>query len=255
MEHWSDELTHEKLITPEAKTVLQEYDSKEEYMAAGLEAKKMVGSPFRLPKSLEGLPDDKVRGEFISGVEKVLGVKKIQGEEDLEGIDFAKGYKDATDSNKDDEAATRKFIIEKGLTKQQAEDLIAHQNQTRQDRKNARAQGIIDKAEEVKETLTVMCGSKEKVETSYDGVRKLFQNHCGLSSQEYEDVGKSFVGNTLTKDAIMSKALFNLAESIVTEGGTEEGSKGGAKKPESITERQNKSIPITVKALGWKNEK
>ena len=249
MEHWSDELTHEKLITPEAKTVLQEYGTQEEYMAAGLEAKKMVGSPYRLPKSLESLPDDKARGEFTSGVEKVLGVKRLQSEEDLEGIDFAKGHKNAKDSNKDVETAMRKFVIEKGYTKQQAEDLILHNNQTEQTRTNARVQKVIDDAEVAKNALVVMCGSEDKVNSSYDGVRKLFQNHCGLSEVEYEETGKTFIEKILTKSAVMSKALFNLAESVVVEGETEIGLKGGKNKPESMTERQNKEMPALTSRL------
>lgn len=247
--HWSDELTHEKLITPEAKTVLKEYTSQEEFMSAGLEAKKMVGTPFRLPKSLESLPDDDARAEFTSGVESVLGVKRVQSEEDLEGIDFAKGYKNAKDANKDVEAAIKKFAIEKGRTKAQVEELITLVNQTNQGLKNTAEQKIIDDATEVKKTLTVMCGSEDKVNSSYDGVRKLFQNHCGLSEQEFENAGKTFVEKILTKDAVMSKAFFNLAESIVTEGDTDTGSKGGKGKPESMAERQNKEMPIITGRL------
>jgi hypothetical protein len=241
--HWTEETTHEKLSTPDAKARLAKFATQEDGHVAYLELEKVSSRPYKLPKSLESLPDDTARAEFTSGAEAVLGVKRVKSEEDLKDVDFAKGMKNAKDANPDIEAAIKKFAIEKGHTKAQVEDLVAFSNQTNQGLKNAKEQEIANKAEEVKKALVVMCGSEDKVSSSYDGVRRLFQNHCGFSEQEYESVGKTFIEKVLTQDAVMSKGLFNLAESIVTEGDTETGSKGGEKKPASMVERQNKELP------------
>lgn len=248
MEHWSDDLTHDKLITPEAKTVLGEYTTSEEFMAAGLEAKKMVGSPFRLPKSLESLPDDKVREELTSQVSELFGADGFlkgmtKSEEDLADIDFAAGYKNAKSANKEYVAALKAFAVDKKLPKETVKDLVGFTNQFNQGLLNNEEKRVIDEADAIKETLTVMCGSKEAVGSSYDNVRKLFQNHCGITTQEYESVGKDFVEKVLMKNAVMSKALFNLADGIVVEGETEGTLPGGEKKPETMVERQNKELP------------
>ncbi len=66
----------------------------------------------------------------------------------------------------------------------------------------------------------------------------------GLSADEYDKSGKSFIEDVLRKDVIMSKGFMNLAREIVSEGETPEGGTPGTPKKESLAERQNRELPI-----------
>jgi len=243
---------------PAAAKATAKYKTIDDYHKGAYEAMTKVGKPYWLPESLENLPDDKVREEFTSQISKLFDADGFlkgmtKSEDDLKDIDFAEGYADARHANNDFIGALKKFAVDKKLPKETVKDLVGFINQFNQGMINSKEKELLGEAEKVKETLTVMCGSEEVVSSSYDNVRKLFQNHCGITAQEYEKTGKDFVEKVLMKNAVMSKALFNLAKDIVVEGETEGGGEpGGQKKTLSMAERQNKELPTITKAVGWR---
>jgi len=224
-QHWSDSLTHEALVTQEAKTVLSQYKTQDDFMVAGLEAKKMVGAPFRLPKSIESLPDDKTRGEFTSQVNRLMGA--VEKEEDLKDVNFADGLADARTVNQDLVAAYKKIGVELGLTKTQFAKLVKWSNSWGQQYKNAQTQAAQkaaqDELNDSRKVLSALFGGDEGIKRETEAVRRMFQNHAGLTAQEYEQTPKAMIDNGLMRDPIYAKALFNLAKNFkesTTEGAT-----------------------------------
>ena len=261
MDSWTDDLTHEKLTTPEAKTNLSKFETQDDAHIAYLELQKTAGKPYKLPKSLDAVekwPDENDKKAFREGLDGLFKASNIRpegikSEDELDDIDFAKGYADARTENKEMTAALKKYAVEKKWPKYIVAELIDFINPFNQQLKNTVAKDLAAEADKVKESLVVLYGDEDSVNKNYDAVRKLIQNHCGLSAAEYDSFGKEFVEKVLMKNAVMSKGLMNLANDLVKEGESEPtGGKGGEPKKMSMAERQNKEMPETTKRLGWR---
>lgn len=244
-QEWVGQLTHEQLVTDEAKTVLNQYKSQEEYMVAGLEAKKAVGAPFRLPKSLESLPDDNMRSQFTSGVSKLMG--HVEKDEDLKDINFADGLADARTVSEELKTSFTKLVSGlKNVPKSAIQPIITWWNQASQAARNKQTQDAQNKAQTALEnTRTILNGlfsGEEGVKQHSEAVLRMVKNHMGLTDAESEALGASMMKEMLT-DPIRARAMFNLAKSF-KESSTEKGATQDGPKKESLAERQDKAMPI-----------
>jgi hypothetical protein len=244
-QEWVGELTHEKLTTPEAKTVLNEYTSQDEFMAAGLEAKRKVGQPYRLPKSLDKLPDDNVRTQFKSDIAGLIGhdFDVAESEESLKDINFAEGLADARKVNADVVAAFSKFAVENKLPKALVQKLAGFNNGLVTAFMTQQEQARTEAATKVNDSLKVLYGGEKGVAQNTENVKRLFKNHCGLTAEEYEESAQGLVDSGMTQSAVICKALFNLAKDIVSEGTTEGGERTHDPKKQTLAQRQDKYLP------------
>lgn len=80
--HWSENLQSEELKSEEAQKVFKKYDAPEGAHKALLEAQKIIGQPFRLPKDIEKLSDEQ-RAEIKGFYDRSYGVPT-----DAEGYDL-----------------------------------------------------------------------------------------------------------------------------------------------------------------------
>ena len=243
MKEWIGNLNQNNLPA-ETTSWLDKYNSPEEALVGGFNAQKMAGVPFKLPESLDKLPDDTMRNNFTSQVNKLMGA--VQKEEELADVDFSEGLADARNQNQDLVTELKKFAV--GKPKSFVVDLVKFINGFNNNMITGNENRAIEKAKEVRQTLSVLYGGEEKVNENYESVRRLFQNEMGLSAEEYNNAGKSFIDNVLAKDAVMSKGMMNLAKNIVKEGSTPPGEPPVNKETGSVF--TSKDSP-TGKALGW----
>jgi hypothetical protein len=103
----------------------------------------------------------------------------------------------------------------------------------------------------VNEMLEGMYGGKEGVDSHKEMVEKMFATEGGLTGQEVEQLADELAKAGLYSSPLLTRALFNLSKTVVTEGDTEPGG-GGGKKKMTLEERQNKQLPVITGALGWK---
>jgi hypothetical protein len=246
-DHWTDDLTHEQLVTPEAKIALAKYPSSDEALIGGLNAMKAVGKPFRLPKSLESLPDDTVRQDFTSQVGRLMGA--IESEEDIADVNFAEGLADARNVNPELVTAFKKFAVDNKLPKSLISKLVGFNNQFATQILNQQAQVRTETATKTNETLKVLYGGDEGVKAHTEMVKRLFKDHAGLTAEEYEQSAQGLITSGITQDAVLCKALFNLAKDIVPEAQTEGVEQ--TKKTEETESTTKDQMPKTAKALGW----
>uniref|UniRef100_A0A6M3JAM3 Uncharacterized protein n=1 Tax=viral metagenome TaxID=1070528 RepID=A0A6M3JAM3_9ZZZZ len=254
MDNWYDDFQSEHLTTPEAQRILSQYKSQEDFNIGAIEAKKMVGAPYKLPKSLESLPDDNTRSEFSLQVGKLLGAEdlisgRIKSEDDLKDLNFNEGLADVRNANPEFEKALKAYAVEKKWPKSIVKDLIGFINPFNQNLINAKSKSELDEFNKVNEILEVLYGGKDAVKSNYENTRRLFQNHTGITADEYEKAGKSFIEKVLMKDAVMSKAIFNLAKDIVPEGNTEVTGAPAGKVKESDSLKEE--MPYTANVLKW----
>lgn len=247
---WIGELNHPQLSTDEAKQALGKYGSTEEALVGGLNAMKAVGKPYKLPESLDKLPDDNVRTEFTGHINKLYG--GIDSADAVGDVNFAEGLPEGSEVVGPLKDAFTNFAVEKKMTKSLFKDLVKFNNEfigsdTFQQYMSEKQEKLRQqKAEEVNGKLTEALGSKEALQTGSENVKKMFQNNAGLNAEEFESVADDLIDSGITQNATLAKALINIANTF------KEGSTAGQEPPPGETKSTIKDeMPGSAGVLGW----
>jgi len=245
MEHWTDTLKHQELVTQEAKQALGKYNSNEDALVGGLNAMRLTGKPFKLPESMDKLPDDASRTDFTGKVGKLMGV--VENDESMADVNFADGLPDAKMVNADLVTQFKAFAIANKLQKSVVAAMVKFNNQYALKAGQTRDQDAIDNATKVNAELLPMFGGEEGIKKHNENVKRMFQNHGGLTDEEFQAIVPGLVDSGITKSTPLSKALYNIAKQF-GEGSTETpGGLGGKQEEPGIREE----LPKTAAILGW----
>ena len=254
MENWTNEFEHES-ITEENResfnTAMSKYGSLEDAVVGGFNAQKVAGKPYKLPESLDKLPDDAVRGEFTSQAQKLLGIEYAGNIEDLTDLDLKVGMAEGGEVDENLANAFKDFVVKEKIPKTIAQKMIGYHNQTMAKATEAFATKAeadnLAAATATNEALIAEFGSKEKVAEQSELLRRAIQNHVGLTPEEYEEMGEAMADSVLTKNPVMAKVMLKVLAPLAAEGNTDIG-KGGAPTKELTIKEE---LPKTGSALGW----
>lgn len=249
-EHWSDGLTHERLVTPEAKANLRKFDSEEAAHIGYLDLQTSAGKPFKLPKTLEAVdhwPDEADRDGFRAQLKALNTVEYDPAQ--LDDVNYAEGLADATTVNEGVRDAFKTFLKENKVSKALAQKIAAFSNGQSILLRSAQSKAADDNATIVKATTEGLYGGEEGVAKHQELVKRMADQHGGLTPEE----GEVLVGLLKTgtaKNVVLTKFLYNLAKKVVPEGETEQSSRGpGSEKTES--EQTKEQMPATAAVLDW----
>jgi hypothetical protein len=245
MEHWTDNVTHQDLQSPEAKAILSKFNTADDAHVGYIQLQKAAGKPFKLPDSLDKLPDDTTRADFSSKVGKLMGA--VETEEAMSDINFAEGLPDANMVNKDLVTAFKQFAIANKLPKSVVAAVVKFNTQQSVLMRNASHQAAIDTATKVNGELLPMFGGEEGIKKHNEDVKRMFQNHGGLTDDEFQAVIPGLVDSGITKSTPLSKALYNIAAKF-GEGKTDTPGGPGPKPGEQTIKDE---LPVTAGILGW----
>ncbi len=253
--NWTEGLQGEQ-FTPEVKTALAaKYKTASDMATNHLDLEKQVrGKPFRLPESLDKL-DEKSKGEFNASIGKLLGA--VEKPEDLKDIDFTAGMvKVEGQENKADEglkAAITDFAVKNHWPKGKVQEGVALWNQTMAQAKEQQAQQAKANADATQKALLETYGSAEEVAKNSELVRRAFQNHAGLTAEEYEQSGVA-ISQIFSQSPALSKALIKMVAPLAAEDSSQGGDGGKPKEPEKSW-GEKEGLPNTAKALWPEGEK
>jgi len=250
-EHWSNEFEHESLSTDEAREsftkAMSKYDSPESAIMGGFEAMKLTGRPYKLPESIDKLPDDNVKKQFQDELHKVLGVidsKDAFGDD----FNFAEGLEDGRQADENIVETFKDFAVKNNFTRQQAQAGVNFWNGMMRQAREAEAQKAKDELGKVNEALKAEFG--DKVDENIELMRRTFQNNAGLSAEEFEQIADDLMETgTILRKPVLAKAIVKLLAPMSKEGGTDTGE--GGTKQEGEGETIEEQLPKTAKALGW----
>ncbi len=245
MEHWTDDVKHQDLQTPEAKTYLGKYNSRDDALVAGFEANIKIGRPFKLPDSLDKLPDDATRADFTGRIGKLMGA--VENDESMTDVNFADGLPDAKMLNADLVTAFKAFAIENKLPKSVVAAVAKFNNEYAVKSRQATQQTAVDTATKVNGELLPMFGGEDGIKKHNEDVKRMFQNHGGLTDEEFQAVIPGLVDSGITKSTPLSKAIYNIAAKF-GEGKTEGPGDTGVKTGETGIKEE---LPVTAGILGW----
>ncbi len=261
MDHWTDQETytrnsdgtyvpnvrHQDLQSHDAKTILRKFNSEDEAHLGYIQLQKAAGKPFKLPDSLDKLPDDATRADFTGRIGKLMGA--VENDESMTDVNFADGLPDANMLNADLVTAFKAFAIENKLPKSVVAAVAKFNNEYAVKSHQATQQTAVDTATKVNGELLPMFGGEDGIKKHNEGVKRMFQNHGGLTDEEFQAVIPGLVDSGITKSTPLSKALYNIAAKFGE--GTTDGPGGPGAKELTEGEKTAKELPVTAGILGW----
>ncbi|MHC4387343.1 MAG: hypothetical protein ACYSX1_01915 [Planctomycetota bacterium] len=254
MEHWSDDFEHES-ITDENReafnTAASKFATKDDMCVGYSELEKTAGKPFKLPKSLDKLPDDSIRADFTSQAHKLLGIEHAKDVEALADLDLKAGLAEGQEPDEVLATAFKEFVVKEKINKASAGKLVGFYNQAMAKARAARdAQADSDKLDAATKTNAALIehfGSEEKYKEQSELFRRAIQNNAGLTPEEYTEFGDALVETGLNRHPVMARALLKLIAPLAATSSTEAGGEGS----EPAKQKDADEGSPTYKALGW----
>jgi hypothetical protein len=253
-EHWSSTFEHESLATPEAREsftkAMGKYETQEEGVLGGFNAIKMTGQPYKLPESMDKLPEAQ-RDEFSANARKVLGIEGVKSIDDLADLNLREGLPEDAPINEALAETFKQFAVEKKLPKSVVKELIGFNNKTAMSMAKQQHDAQLETIKTTNEALIEHFGNEEAVAEKSELVKRWFKNQSGLTAEEYEAVGDELANSLFTKNPILSRVFMDHFAPLAAEGSTEQGKGGGGGKTPSLETQTVEEYPETSKALGW----
>ena len=233
---------------------MEKFDSFEAAAVDGMSLKKLQGAPFKMPESLDKLPDDTTRSDFTAQARKVLGINIAKDIEGLKDVNFKVGLADDAPFDEDFVGIIKNWAVEKGVDTATIQSLAELYNgpltehsvkafKTKEDATfdtNAKAtnEGLVKH----------FGGSQEKVDSESDFFRTAILNHPGTTVERATKVADVIVEAMQRGGSDAAIVLLEMIAPMAKEGGTHAGTGGNKPATEQTTAKQ---LPKTAKVLGW----
>lgn len=244
--HWTETIEHER-FTPEVKQSLAKYESIEDAVLGGVEAQKLVGKKLEnvIQRPGKDAKPEELRA-FHEALAKELGA--VDDEKGLEDLNLVDGLPEGSKADDAMAGSFKKFVLENKIPKPIAGKMVGFYNKMMVTaREQAENQARLE-MEAVNNDLIKTLGSKEKVAEASELVRRMFQNHAGLTPEEYESAGKGLIDSGITKNAALARAMFKLAEKY-KEASSDAGT-GAGKSGKSQYEKNKEMFPASPELWG-----
>lgn len=229
--HWSTEIEHES-ITAENKeaftTHMAKFPTVNDALANHMELSKELGKPFKLPESMDKLPDDTVRGEFTAQAHKLLGITHAKTIEDLAKIDMKLGSEANTPTDEAAATAFKQFVVDNGIDTAAAQKMVGFHNKAVAAATAKIAADKLALAGTVEAALAEHAdfGSKDEVVKQTEWFKRAIAKHVGLTAEESEQFLDGIAGSLWTTNPVAARILIKQFAPLAAEAETKGGGKG-----------------------------
>jgi len=254
-EHWAGEFEHESVTVDNReafKTSMAKFPTQADAVANNMELQKVAGQNFKLPKSIEGLPDEAMRKDFTAQVNTLFGREFAADTEALSVLDMKSGASEGAKHNEDFAAAFKQFVVDKNIAKSDAQSLITFFNEatgkalTKFGEDKAAFDIAADKT--CKDALIAHFGSQENVDKQDILMhRALLGKDIGLNADEAAEVAEAIKGSNAMKNPLLKQVLYKALGPLAAESSTE----GGDKPTNAAKVTDPEEGSPSYKALGW----
>ncbi len=239
----------------EFSTHMAKFTTMEDAALDGMALKKLTGVPFKMPESLDNLPDDASRSDFTSKARSLLGIKHASTIEDLADLNLRAG---GTDDMKVDEtlaANLKKFIVDEKMSLGATEKFITFFNRegTRVNAgiKAAQDQAALDKLAAIKDSNDALVahkdfGNQDTVDKQTIRLHRALKDNTGMTPEAAEDVAEFLKSREGATNPNIRRLLLNHVASLAAESSVDGGD--GHQAAEKVKSEQDKQVD---KDLGW----
>lgn len=254
-EHWTEGFEHDS-ITDENResfnTAMAKFPTQADAVVNNLELQKLIGKPFKMPESLDKLPDDASRVDFTAQAHKLLGISKTKDIATLADVNLKDGLPEGSPYDEDFANSFKQFVVDNDLNVNSMPKLAKFFNEA--------MATITAKAETDKIAAAKSCdesliahpdiGSEEKLLEMTELFKRAIRDRVGLTPEEFEEFGDSIALTMLTTNPVAARVMLKQFAPLAAEAGTEEA--GGGTKVEAKKDPDEGSKSYV--ALGWSEE-
>lgn len=259
-EHWSQEFEHSSITADNREafnTHMSKFPTQGDAVANHMELAKMTGKPFKLPESMDKLPDDTSRSDFTSQAHKLLGIIKTKDINTLKDVNLKDGMAEGASYDEDFANSFKQFVVDNDLNVSDMPKYSRFFN-------TAMGKATVDMAAKTEAdnlAAAEKCdaaliahpsiGSKEKLLELSELFTRAMKKHVGLTAEEVEELGDALAISKLTKNEVLTRVMLHQFAPLAAEATSEGG--GGGNKPELPADPDEGSV--TYIALGWSKAK
>lgn len=240
--HWSNDFEHAS-ITDENKeafnTAMGKYETQGDALIGGFNAQKLAGKPFKMPESLDKLPDDASRSEFTAQVHKLFGITKAKDIKELVDVNLKDGLPEGSPYNEDFANSFKQFVIDNNLNVSDMPKYAKFFNtamaKVTADQKAKTESDNISAAESCDKALIAHpdIGSKEKLVEMTELFVRAMKNNVGLTVEETKELADGLALSKLTTNPVLARVMLKQFASLAAEASSEDG-EGGTTKTEKV---------------------
>lgn len=254
-EHWAGEFEHASVTADNREafnTVASKFPTQGDMCVGYMELQKTAGKPFKMPESLDKLPDDDARSDFTAQANKLLGNEFAADIAGLIDLDMKVGSAEGVQTDENLANAFKQFVVDNKVPKALAQKLLGFHNGAMgkaTEAFTAANDATFDtNAKATNEGLVTHFGSQDKVDSESELFRRAVLNHPGMTTERAEKVADIFVETMQRGGSDAAVTLLEMIAPMAREGGSHAGD-GGNKPPTEQTTAQQ--LPKTAKSLGW----
>ena len=243
-------------------THMEKFDSFEAAALDGMDLKGQMGKPFKVPESMDKLPDDTSRADFTSQANKLLGRTIPKDLDGLKDVNFKEGLED--DAEMDDQfvGLVKQWAVDEGVSTQSLGKMVRLMNGPLSDHltqsgeaaklaatEQAKADHVV-KLKACNDALTSHAdfGNTEKLDQQTILLHRALKDNVSLSVEDANEVAEFLRDREGATNPVVRRLLINQLAPLAAEGSNEQG-KGGNKAPAARTAKEQ--MPKTGAALGW----
>jgi hypothetical protein len=262
MVEWAEQFEHAGVTADNREafnTAMDKFPTMGDAAVGYMELQKSAGKPFKIPESMENLPDDASRTEFSTQALKALGIEHAGSIEDLADLDIKAGMAEGAEANEDFANSFKQFVVDSKISKANAQKLLSFHNESQLAAQTAflekQETDRVATAEQVNKDLAVALGGDEKVAEMSElfkrtfTTNKAFMAKMGITPENSEKIGDAIAKSGLTTDPDLARIMLKTFAPLSAEGTSIDGI-GGTPPPKVETVKDQ--LPKTGAALNWK---
>lgn len=215
-EHWSQDFEHASITEDNREaftTGMSKFPTQADAVIGYTELQKSAGKPFKLPESIDKLPDDQTRADFSDGVNKLIGRTIPKDMESFADVNFKDGLAEDAQVNEKFTGIIKQWAVDNKIPLETVSKLAsfyngplaAHATEAMAEQTQA---DTIAKQTACQEALVNTFGSKEKVAEQSELFRRAILNFDGVKgTDKAEEIGDAMVKAGLTTNPELAKIM------------------------------------------------
>lgn len=250
-EHWTNDFEHSTVNDDNREafnTHMSKFATQEDAVADGYGLAKQKGAAFKLPESIEKLPDDASRATLLAQVNKLYGREVPADVDGLADLDMKAGS--TAEDTMYDEALAKEFkewIVAEKVEKSVAQKAIKFHNEAMARARTAFAAKTEEATKKEAEdrlaavaacnaSLATTFGSKEKLEEQTVLTHRALLNNSGCTADEAADIAEFLKDREGATNPTLRRILISNLAPLATESLGPDGKPLGAK---TVVEQQD----------------
>ncbi len=223
-------------------THMSKFETMEDAALDGMALKKLTGKPFKMPESMDKLPDDTSRADFTSQAHKLLGIEFGTDLTSLDSVNLKKGLAEGSPYDENFANAFKQFAVDNKIPKSALEPIAEFFNlASTKARGDATAQMAADFAASKKSVDDLLIahedfGTKEKLEEQSVLMHRALVSNLGLSTEEANGMAEFLRDREGATNPVLRRILLKQLAPLAAESNNEGGGGGGGK-PKPVVQK------------------